>query len=103
MYLHHLVVSDDLDGHLLVPLEGVSSTDHVAEHTFTSVPIDSVATIQLLTNTDTCVYMCVSECMKLTVQCRYTVHWHACISITYDSSLLCHPSYQSNLDSLFQL
>ena len=53
LYLHHFIVPDDLDSHLLVALQSVSGSNNVTEHTLTCVPVDSVATVQLLTNTNT--------------------------------------------------
>ena len=44
--VHHLVVTDDPDGHFLVPLQGVASTHHIAEH-----PLPRV--VQLLPDTHT--------------------------------------------------
>lgn len=52
--VHHLVVPDNLDGHLLVGFEGVPRTHHVTEHPVTCVPIHRVTSVQLLTNTHTC-------------------------------------------------
>ena len=51
--VHHLVVADDLDGHLLVGLEGVPGTDHVAEHALARVAVHSVAPVQLLAHAHT--------------------------------------------------
>ena len=51
--VHHLVVTDDLDGHFLVPLQGVASTHHVAEHPLPRVPVHCVASVQLLPDTHT--------------------------------------------------
>ena len=31
-YSHHLIVPDDLDGHVLLSLEGVPSPHHITEH-----------------------------------------------------------------------
>ena len=51
--LHHFIVPDDLDGHLLVALERVPGSHHVAEHALARVAVDSVAAIQLLTDANT--------------------------------------------------
>ena len=51
--VHHLVVADDLDGHLLVGLEGVSRPHHIAEYPLAGVAVHRVPSIQLLANTHT--------------------------------------------------
>lgn len=51
--VHHLIVADDLDGHFLVRLQGVTSAHHVAEHPLSRVPVHCVASVQLLPNTHT--------------------------------------------------
>ena len=54
MYVHHLIVPDDLDGYFVISLQSISGSHHVAKDTMTCVPKHSVATIQLLSNTNTC-------------------------------------------------
>ena len=51
--LHHFIVPDNLDGHLLVSLERVPGSHHVAEHSLARVAVNCVAAIQLLTNANT--------------------------------------------------
>ena len=51
--LHHLVVTDDLDGYLLVTLQGVASPHNIAKHPLPCVPVHGIATVQLLTDTHT--------------------------------------------------
>ena len=52
--VHHLVVSDDLDGNVVVSLQPVPGPHHVAEHAMSRVAKHSVAAIQLLADTHTC-------------------------------------------------
>ncbi len=49
--VHHLVVTDNLDGHLHVDLEGISSSHYITEYSVASVPIHCVASVELLTDT----------------------------------------------------
>jgi len=53
VYLHELIVSDDLDCHLLASPGSVSSSDDVTEHTLSSVPIHFIPLFQYLTNVHT--------------------------------------------------
>lgn len=43
---HELVVSDDLDCHLLAGPGSVSGSDHVAEHTLSGVTVHVVTLVQ---------------------------------------------------------
>ena len=52
---HHFIVPNDLDGHLLVGLESVPGSHDVAEYPLPGVAVHSVATVQLLTDTHTCI------------------------------------------------
>lgn len=45
---HELVVSDDLDCHLLAGPGSVPGSDHIAEHTLAGVAVDVVALVQRL-------------------------------------------------------
>lgn len=45
---HELVISDDLDCHLLAGSGSVSGSDHIAEHTLSSVAIHVVTFVQRL-------------------------------------------------------
>lgn len=47
---HELVVSDDLDCHLLASPGSVPGSDHVAEYTLASVTIHVIALVQRLPN-----------------------------------------------------
>lgn len=49
---HELVVTDDLDCHLLASPGSVPGSDHVAEHALTRVPINVVAFVQRLPDVD---------------------------------------------------
>lgn len=51
--MHHLVIPDDLDGHLLVHLQGVARSHHIAEHALARVTVHRVASVQLLADTHT--------------------------------------------------
>lgn len=48
--LHELVVSDDLDCHLLAGPGSVPGSDHIAEYTLASVAINIIALVQCLPN-----------------------------------------------------
>lgn len=43
---HELIVSDDLNGHLLACPGGVPGSDHIAEHTLARVSINIIAFVQ---------------------------------------------------------
>lgn len=47
---HELIVSDDLDCHLLAGPGSVPGSDHVAEYTLASVAIHIIAFVQRLTD-----------------------------------------------------
>lgn len=50
VHSHELVVSDDLDCHLLAGPRSVPGPDHIAEHALTSVAIHIIALVQCLPN-----------------------------------------------------
>lgn len=49
---HQLVVSDDLDCHLLASSGGVPGSDHVAKHPLARVAVNIVALVQRFPNVD---------------------------------------------------
>ena len=53
--LHHLVVADDLDGHLLVGLRRVTCPHYIAEHAMARVTVHYVTLVKLLPDTHTIV------------------------------------------------
>ena len=55
IHSHHLIVPDDLNGHLMISFQPVPGTNHIAENSMTSVAKHSVPTIQLFPNPDTCI------------------------------------------------
>ena len=51
-YLHHFIIPDNFDGHILVCPGTISPSDNIAEHTLTSITKHSIALVQDFSNTN---------------------------------------------------
>ena len=91
---HHFIIPNNLNGNLLVALECVSCSHHVAEHPLPRVAIDSVAAIQLLTYTNT-YSMCTCTVNKVQYMCTDV----STCTPTHGSIPLHHPSCPSSSGS----
>ena len=67
--LHHFVISNDFDGDFLITFHGVACSNDIAKNSLASIAIHYVTLVQLLSNADTVVALCVvpviSQCWVL--------------------------------------